>query len=169
MGCLKQSRPVHAYYAPTGELLEFSYPEHHHAKKELKFVSDNDTTRFNENDDCYVVSTVWHTEWLDFATKQTTVHPGPIDNDRLLDPNNKNIAAKGLKHKKDFRPISKAVWEYLFKLYGGGPVILFKGLFVVFLLKSYLRPYLYLIDLSSERIIRRELLERSMGEKSGTK
>ncbi len=168
MGCLKQSRPVHAYYAPTGELIEFSYPEHHHAKKELKFVSDNDTTRFNENDDCYVVSTVWHTEWLDFATKQTTVHPGPIDNERLLDPNNRNIAAKGLKHKKDFRPISKAVWEYLFKLYGGGPVILFKGLFAIsyFLTGSYLIIY---NDISSERIIRRKLLERAMGEKSGIK
>jgi hypothetical protein len=29
--------------------------------------------------------------------------------------------------KKDYRPVCKAVWEFYFVAYGGGPVILFHG------------------------------------------
>jgi hypothetical protein len=133
MGCCQSEPPVQAYYEPTGELVQYENPKKHSPKQELAFVSANDQTRFSPSMDCYVISAHWHSLWLDFATKIRKDPPPPVDNHVLLDPvNNDKTLKNGLKHKKDFRPISKAVWQYYFKKYGGGPVILFQGEIILF-------------------------------------
>jgi hypothetical protein len=125
MGCCQPKQVVHAYYEPTGELVLFEYPKQHAARREFDYVQAHDITKFHPGMDCYVVPADWHTSWIEFVTKATPKPPGPINNKLLLDE--KGRVKPGLKHKKEFRPISKSVWQYYFKRYGGGPVILFQG------------------------------------------
>lgn len=124
MGCVQSKQPLHAYYDPESQLVTFDPPKKHSAKKELVYVSSHDAKRFNPEDLCYVVSSAWHTYWIEFATRVSTQVPAEIDNHCLLD-GDKNVRTD-LKHRKHFRAINKPVWDYYFKLYGGGPVICFK-------------------------------------------
>jgi hypothetical protein len=126
MGCCQTHQPVHAYYEPSGELVQFSYPKQHFPRKEFDYVQAHDLTKFYEGMECYVITSDWHNMWINFVTKATKTVPSPINNHLLLDETHCHLR-KGLKHKKDYRPISKAVWQYYFKNYGGGPVIVFKG------------------------------------------
>lgn len=125
MGCIQGRRVIHAYYEPNGDLVQFQHPKNHRPSDEFKFVSSQDSNHFQALDDCYIISAPWLTEWLEFALKKNRKWPGPISNKRLL--NFDNTFQTDLKPKDDYRPINQAVWEYLFKLYGGGPVIYFKG------------------------------------------
>ncbi len=126
MGCLQAKGIVHAYYEPNGELIQFNQPKIHKAKEELVFVSSQDTKQFNAEDECYVISAKWLARWLEFAMRKKKNLPGSISNHVLLSASGDTIE-QYLKPKDDYRPVNKAVWEYLFKLYGGGPVITFKG------------------------------------------
>ncbi len=125
MGCIQNKGAVHAYYEPNGELVQFTYPSSHNPNDELVFVSSQDTKQFQPMDECYVLSAAWLAKWLDFAMKKKPLMPGPIPNNTLL--NFDNTLLPNVKPKVDYRPVNKAVWEYLFKLYGGGPVITFKS------------------------------------------
>lgn len=125
MGCTESKRPVHAYYEPDGgALISFEYPKKHSPKRELVFVSTYDAKLFRAQELCYVVSSAWHTYWLDFATRASTQIPPEINNHSLLDGDGR--IRTDLKHRKHYRAINKIVWDYYFKLYGGGPVICFK-------------------------------------------
>lgn len=132
MGCIQgKAHGIHAYYDPTGRLVTFEHPKKHSPKRELTYVSTNDSTKFNAEDECFIISTIWHTEWIDFVMKKTSKPPGEITNTLLLQ--DKDNLRPGLKPRKDYRPINKLVWEFLFRLYGGGPVITFKGKTSVFI------------------------------------
>ncbi len=128
MGCLQAKGIVHAYYDPSGELIRYNKPQIHHAKEELVFVSSQDTKQFHPEDECYVISAKWLERWLLFAMRKKKLLPGFISNNTLLSASGDTVA-EDLKPKDDYRPVNKAVWEYLFQLYGGGPVITFKGRF----------------------------------------
>jgi hypothetical protein len=128
MGCLQSAPTLHAYYSPNGQLIVYTPPKKKHkARKEYEFVSSQDAKRFYPNDECYLLSAIWHETWINFAMKKTKIVPGAINNNILLD-STRDCLLKTAKPKKDFRPINKAVWEYFFQLYGGGPVIAFNGI-----------------------------------------
>eukprot|EP01031_Cornospumella_fuschlensis_P039380 gene39380-47936_t len=122
MGCAASSTGLHAYYAPSGELVSYERPKKHSSRREYDFVSVQDAKRFGENDECYLLCTIWHEMWLNFVLKKTKRAPGLIDNYVLLDARRERLRPN-VKPKKDFRPINKSVWEFFFHLYGGGPVI----------------------------------------------
>lgn len=124
MGCSNSKPVVHAYYDPDGSLVTFEHPKKHSPKRELVCVSTHDAKKFRAQDFCYVVSSAWHAYWIDFATRQSKQIPPEVDNNCLLDGD--QHIRRDLKHRKHFRAISRPVWEYYFKLYGGGPVIYFR-------------------------------------------
>ncbi len=125
MGCLQTKNAIHAYYEPNGELIQFVHPKTHNPNDELVFVSSQDTKQFKPEDECYILSAKWLSRWLEFAMKKNKDGPGLITNNFLLNVDDKILP--DIKPKDDYRPVNKFVWEYLFKLYGGGPVITFKG------------------------------------------
>ncbi|RYG69916.1 hypothetical protein EON64_01520, partial [archaeon] len=98
-----------------------------------------DAKRFGENDECYLLCTIWHEMWLNFVLKKTKRAPGLIDNNVLMDARRERFRPN-TKPKKDFRPISKAVWEFFFHLYGGGPVITLRGQYSSF---KYINQFAY--------------------------
>jgi hypothetical protein len=133
MGCLQSNDKIgiqHAYVAPGDDekmIISFQSPKTHNPKEELAFVSGQDQKRFNIGDECYLIQAEWLQQWLDFATGKS-FPPGSISNKSLLngvgDSTNPSLIPK-----RDYRPVSKLVWEYLFKLYGGGPVVTLRGKF----------------------------------------
>jgi hypothetical protein len=125
MGCVQSAPGLHAYYSPTGLLISYERPKKHSARREYQYVSSQDAKRFQADDDCYLLCISWHKAWLNYALKRTKVVPRMIENYTLLDGKREQLRTNVMP-KKDFRPINKAVWEYLFHQYGGGPVITFK-------------------------------------------
>jgi len=150
-GCCQSKPSLHAYYEPeNGMLVTFDRPEKHFPKKELNYVTDHDSARFKAKQYCYLISTEWHTKWYDFATKASTSTPPAINNIHLLNEHQESLLPH-LKLKRDFRPINQAVWEYLFRLYGGGPAIVFQGKTIIthhnILIISLLNLIIYLFTL----------------------
>jgi hypothetical protein len=124
MGCTTSKNPVHAYYDAEGGLVTYEWPKKHNPKRELVFVSTYDAKKFHAQEYCYVISSAWHAYWIEYATRASTQVPPEISNHNLLDGDGR--IRLDLKHRKHFRAINKIVWDYYFKLYGGGPVICFK-------------------------------------------
>lgn len=124
---LNKPPPIHAYYDPDGSLVTFTHPKSHNAKKEFVFVSTYDAKKFNPDDICYVISASWHSTWINYSvSKNISQSPGEIDNMSLLaDPIDRRLRSD-LKFKKHYRAINRVVWEFYFRIYGGGPVIYFK-------------------------------------------
>lgn len=61
-------------------------------------------------------------QWSAFsAPGSSTPPPGPIDNGRLLE---NGVPKKGLNRGSDYRGLSREVWDILYDMYGGGPVII---------------------------------------------
>jgi hypothetical protein len=119
------------YYSPNGQLIVFTAPKKKHkARKEYEFVSSQDAKRFYPNDECYLLSAIWHD--LDRLTSSWR-KPGAINNVSL--DSTRDSLLKTAKPKKDLRPIKKAVWEYFFQLYGGGPAFQWYGCII----KDYFR------------------------------
>jgi hypothetical protein len=123
-----------SYYAPDGNLIVLKHNSKHDGKKEYTFVSAHDGY-LNAGDECYLIHAQWIESWTSFV-QAVAKAPGPITNHLLCDitplhpgkkdDKNAEVVAfikRGLLPKTDFRPIKKIVWEYFFKLYGGGPVM----------------------------------------------
>eukprot|EP01035_Chromulina_nebulosa_P041866 gene41866-56695_t len=93
---------------------------------EYSFVTSHDKSIFEAGEECYLIHSEWLSSWLRFASEENDdPFPNvPISNGRLMQADGKSIL-RSIAPKKDFRPVSKAVWEYLFSQYGGGPVISF--------------------------------------------
>ncbi len=131
MGCCcgKESTlvPQWSYCSPKGNIITFPGPPiQHDATAEYDFVKSNDTRVFKQGDCCYLVDSMWLKQWGDFASKTSEQIPEAIDNSSLLNDDRTNINPSK-RIKVDFRPISEKVWEHLFGLYGGGPVVFLKG------------------------------------------
>ena len=126
MGCLNSKESIHGYYNASGVLVRFSKPASHHSKNEFEFVTQEDSAKFSPNEECYLVHALWLQSWLDYAMEKRTHPPNAISNIELLDSEGVNLR-RNLKPKVDFRPVNRLVWEFLFRLYGGGPVIVFPG------------------------------------------
>jgi hypothetical protein len=112
----------------------------HNPANEAEFVSANDE-RMRAGDECYLVSTDWLRAWIGYTKiGGNGALVGPIANQCLVDYIDeiavlKSSAVLG----RNFAPVCKAVWEYYFMAYGGGPVIAVKGVGitdVVFMLMS---------------------------------
>lgn len=124
--CLSKPGPF-KYYNSDGELVSFdSSVSYTTPYSEYAFVSISDSVRFFAGTECYMVNAKWLGNWLQYAMKKDSKRPGNINNDCLLN-RSKDRILPNVKAKIHFRPVNKKVWEFLFKLYGGGPVISFKG------------------------------------------
>lgn len=126
MGCCESKDTLYAYYNPSSALIKYNNPTGgHHCKNEFSFVTQEDSSKFAPNDECYIVHSGWLQEWLDFAMEKKIDPPKGISNRLLLDERGVGLKSN-MKAKYDFRPINRLVWEFLFRLYGGGPVIVFR-------------------------------------------
>jgi hypothetical protein len=107
---------------------EYDEDLHPTKSEQFKFISQHDKDKLYGGDECYLVSSVWLNEWLEFV-KGGGANVGPIRNECLVEQNEHGSyrLKASVKVKADFRPINKVVWEYYFIAYGGGPVIAFHG------------------------------------------
>jgi hypothetical protein len=135
MGCLNSTsasadkateEDQQMYYDPAQELIAFDRNYEHLAANELKFISEHDQVVMRAGDECYVISVAWLNLWLEFV-KGNRNPPKGIDNKVLIDSENNRKLRRTIVSKKDYRPVCKAVWEFYFVAYGGGPIILFHG------------------------------------------
>lgn len=131
MGCLHSSQSANIsldqmYYDPGQNLITFDPKYEHIPSKELKYVTNNDVAVMRAGDECYVVSVAWLNTWLDYVKGKGSI-PKAIDNKSLIDTQNDRKMRRSAVAKKEYRPVCKAVWEFYFVAYGGGPVILFHG------------------------------------------
>jgi len=91
---------------------------------EVEFVSKHDKEKLYGGDEAYIISSHWLNKWIEYA-KGSTERVGPIDNYNLVQHQSDGtyVLKPDMHVKVDFRPVNKAVWEFYFKAYGGGPVI----------------------------------------------
>ncbi|MES1922848.1 Ubiquitin carboxyl-terminal hydrolase 20 [Bonamia ostreae] len=86
-----------------------------------KIISLEKAFKLSKESVTYVVSESWMRAWRCFVNDETNLVPGPIFNEHLLGTDKKmNL---DLKIEKDYRVLSKEVWDYLLEIYGGGPEI----------------------------------------------
>ena len=116
------------YYSPSGTLVTFKPIKIHSRKDELSFVNTEDSP-FAPLEECYLIHAMWLDVWFAYCSwnkgpsnEKAPKMPSHIPNYDLIDQT--TAAMKPFKEvKTDFRPVKKKVWEYLFNLYGGSPVI----------------------------------------------
>ena len=134
MGCMKSlpDRDIPLSYTNPHSQVIYHYRRKMkkiHRRDQLNFVTQNDSSNhLKPGDHCYLMSSIWLKNWLDYCSDDHHSNPGLISNDILLDANTDMLCA----HKKlrvDFRPVKQIVWEYLFQIYGGGPVIYITGMY----------------------------------------
>ena len=114
------------YIDPTGIKVEHKKVEKHSRKDELSFLN-KESSVYDPKEECYIIDAHWLDKWLEFCNKkQIKVVPGAISNHALLDLESGSFKIS-LRLRDDFRIIKKSAWVYLYKLYGGGPVIYFHG------------------------------------------
>lgn len=109
-----------------------------------RFVASHDSNVMKGGNECYIITVTWLNTWLAYAKGimicnkiislnhgigESKEIPPKIDNSSLVERSDKYQVRSNLVVKVDFRPISKDVWEYYFKKYGGGPIIVFYGRF----------------------------------------
>ena len=106
----------------------------HNASNEAEYVSTNDEI-MRGGDECYLVSTQWVRAWISYTKSKGGRTVGPITNEDLVeyDESRTPTLRSGALLGRDFVPLCKAVWEYYFMAYGGGPVIALQG--AVYLLR----------------------------------
>lgn len=142
----KNNQEEQLYYDPLNNLISFDSSSKHIQSVEVNFISSHDQVIMKAGDECYIISTIWLNSWLEFA-KGKTSFPKSIDNKGLIEPSNPRKLKKNIIAKKDYRPVCKAVWEFYFIAYGGGPVILFHGSFTSSLFTYFLLTYLLIYHL----------------------
>ncbi|RWS10968.1 Ubiquitin carboxyl-terminal hydrolase 20-like protein [Dinothrombium tinctorium] len=70
----------------------------------------------------YSISMLWFKNWEAFVTKKTNEPPGPIDNTPIASVNCRSGQVT-IKATSDHASLSEDMWNFLFGIYGGGPVI----------------------------------------------
>jgi len=120
------------YYNFQGRLVKHKYGVKHSADDEFTFVNGNDRSGFQAGDECYLIQSKWLHSWLRYSSEKADPNPPQeILNSSLLDESGFTTMA-GILPKINYRPVTRQVWEYLFEVYGGGPVIAFIGNQIVF-------------------------------------
>lgn len=151
------SKPQVAYYNFQGTLVRHAPQESHDTDAEFEFVTKHDKPSVEAGEECYIVQANWLSAWLKSISEETNVpFTEEISNRNLLDENGLSIRQSEILPKKDFRPVSRAVWEFLFEKYGGGPVIAFRGLFsnhaFTFLISNFARFYISAVQFGFELV-----------------
>ncbi|XP_025408642.1 ubiquitin carboxyl-terminal hydrolase 33-like [Sipha flava] len=65
----------------------------------------------------FAISTNWFKCWESFLNGVTSEPPGPIDNSKLIDKSESKVL------ETDYISVSEAQWEYLWRIYSGGPAV----------------------------------------------
>ena len=88
------------------------------------FIKLNNDFQNEENPSIiYAISMSWFKEWEVFVRGHEEEPPGSIDNSKIA-------AMKGGSHvvklSSDYGQLSQAMWQFLFEIYGGGPLLVLK-------------------------------------------
>jgi len=115
-----------SYFNPNGSIVSFPhlYKSKVTAFAEWMFVNHHANFLVRKDTEYHLISAGWYAEWKEYANRHTTLQPGPILNNKLVDANTGRLKEK-CTLLRDYVIISKDAWEYLFSLYGGGPIIFF--------------------------------------------
>jgi len=68
----------------------------------------------------FIIDCTWYNKWKKYITGAAP-RPGPVDNSALLTDN--GLPKKGLVVSQQYIAVKPGVWEPIFAMYGGGPVI----------------------------------------------
>jgi ubiquitin carboxyl-terminal hydrolase 20/33 len=87
-----------------------------------------DDGEMKEEEVSFVVPVPWIEKWQKFASGQSDEIPGPIDNTTLLVSTEKTTTGevpwkRNIKKGIHFRLLDPLIWDYLYKIYGGGPIL----------------------------------------------
>lgn len=91
-------------------------------EKERLAVQALDKVALDSGESWFIIHAEWLDSWSAFTQPGSSAPvPGPINNRRLLESNGEPL--QGLVRGRDYRGVTKGVWEILFHAYGGGPTI----------------------------------------------
>mmetsp|Transcript_61213 Transcript_61213/g.145746 ORF Transcript_61213/g.145746 Transcript_61213/m.145746 type:complete len:354 (-) Transcript_61213:246-1307(-) len=117
---MSQSTPVSNMNATQSKRVSRDSQPPHNLAEEIHFVEKHDMPNSGR---FYFVSALWLKRWGLFV-RSSGEHPGHISNYDLLHANSVVPTVRAdVKRGRDYRGVSKEVWEYLLDLYGGGPEI----------------------------------------------
>lgn len=135
MGCslCKHSFELSEYYNGRGSELYFSdragrlhagsLAKHHDAREERAFVDGNLIRVIRPGDEVYLVHVEWAAQWRHFVSNALPA-PGTIPNHLLTTGSSKMLKLKpSALPMKHFRPVTPAVWMFLFERYGATAII----------------------------------------------
>lgn len=93
-------------------------------RKEEADVLSLDSSSIGDGEYWYLIDSEWLKQWHEFKTGGPA--PGPISNNRLLrtplGKSDKLEFRANLHRGEHYRGINERVWNYLYNIYGGGPV-----------------------------------------------
>lgn len=92
------------------------------AERQRITEADAIASKQSEDDPFFLIHAEWLQQWRSFVS-QNGPRPGPITNHRLMRDDDPNQILPGLQRGTDYRSLHGLVWQELWKLYGGGPVI----------------------------------------------
>ena len=117
-------RLLHATYGGGPEVAELVGCEACEAQK----VEERNSIRSLEADNLiykglwYLVSAQWLEQWRNWSRRNSlSARPGPINNELFFTSTGK--LKQHLQITADYRGVSSHTWDYLYGLYGGGPVV----------------------------------------------
>ncbi|BFZ20469.1 hypothetical protein BsWGS_23508 [Bradybaena similaris] len=71
----------------------------------------------------YAISMAWFKEWEAFVREKTDIPPGPVENNRIVVYKN---GQPTLRQASDYGQLSKDMWLFLHRIYGGGPELIIR-------------------------------------------
>ncbi|XP_059175992.1 ubiquitin carboxyl-terminal hydrolase 20-like [Physella acuta] len=87
------------------------------------FIQLNEDFQEEHTDTVYAISMAWFKEWEAFVKEKTDLPPGPIENSRIIVFKN---AQPTLRQTSDYGQLSKDMWLFLHRIYGGGPELIIR-------------------------------------------
>lgn len=90
-------------------------------RKEETEVMALDTSHIGDGECWHLIDSMWLQQWNDFKSGGPV--PGPISNQRLFKNNGSKVPRDNLVRGEHYRGVNERVWNYLYGIYGGGPVI----------------------------------------------
>jgi len=91
-------------------------------KKEIQLIDAQ--CKSSEDEPWYLISEKWLNNWRKFINDDDTSPPGEVTNSDLVDSN--GVPFPNLRPKKNYRAVTKEVWDYFINIYGGGPPVIRK-------------------------------------------
>ncbi|RUS80446.1 hypothetical protein EGW08_011815 [Elysia chlorotica] len=90
-------------------------------EKEL-FIQLNEEFQDEDHSEIvYAISMAWFREWEAFVKEKTDTPPGPIENNRIIAY---RAGQPVLRQTSDHGQLSRDMWQFLHRIYGGGPDII---------------------------------------------